>query len=43
MYPFVVASFNVTMMIFELLGWGWKTKGMSTALNQVFHLQYSQV
>uniref|UniRef100_A0A6B2LA80 ELMO domain-containing protein n=1 Tax=Arcella intermedia TaxID=1963864 RepID=A0A6B2LA80_9EUKA len=30
-YPFVVASFNITMLLFELLGWGWKTPGASTA------------
>jgi len=30
-YPFAIASFNVTMMICELLGWGWKTPGVSTA------------
>jgi len=34
MYPFVVTSFNVTMMLFELLGWGWKKPGVSTAVNQ---------
>jgi len=35
MYPFVVASFNVTMMLFELLGWGWKSKpGVSSSSNQ---------
>jgi len=32
-YPFVVGAFNITMMIFELLGWGWKTAGKSTAKN----------
>jgi hypothetical protein len=30
-----VASFNVTMMLFELLGWGWKTKDVSSCTNQV--------
>jgi hypothetical protein len=30
-YPFAIASFNVTMLICELLGWGWKTPGVSTA------------
>jgi hypothetical protein len=32
-YPFAIASFNVTMMICELLGWGWKRPGVSTAKN----------
>jgi len=32
-YPFAVASFNITMMLFEILGWGWKTPGKSTAKN----------
>jgi hypothetical protein len=32
-YPFVVGAFNVTMMLYELLGWGWKTAGVSTAKN----------
>jgi len=32
-YPFAVGAFNVTMMIYELLGWGWKTAGKSTAKN----------
>jgi len=37
-YPFAVASFNITMMLFELLGWGWKTPGKSTAKNPaVYH------
>jgi len=37
-YPFAVASFNITMMLFELLGWGWKTPGKSTTKNPaVFH------
>lgn len=43
MYPFVVASFNVTMMIFELLGWGWKTKGISTALNQGVYMSMVKI
>jgi len=30
-YPLAVASFNITMMIFEILGWGWKNPGKSTA------------
>jgi len=30
-YPFAIASFNITMMICELLGWGWKNPGVSTA------------
>ena len=29
--PFVIAGFNVTMGIFELLGFGWKNPGKSTA------------
>jgi len=33
-YPFAIASFNVTMMICELLGWGWKRPGISTAKDQ---------
>jgi len=37
-YPFAVASFNVTMMLFELLGWGWKTPGKSTVKDPaVYH------
>jgi len=36
-YPFVVGAFNITMMIFELLGWGWKTAGKSTAKNPGTH------
>jgi len=37
-YPFAVASFNVTMMLFEVLGWGWKTPGKSTAKDPaVYH------
>jgi len=30
-YPFAIASFNITMLICELLGWGWKRPGVSTA------------
>jgi len=30
--PFVIASFNITMLVFELLGFGWKNPGKSTAL-----------
>eukprot|EP01127_Copromyxa_protea_P020484 TRINITY_DN686_c0_g1_i2.p1 TRINITY_DN686_c0_g1~~TRINITY_DN686_c0_g1_i2.p1 ORF type:complete len:301 (-),score=64.29 TRINITY_DN686_c0_g1_i2:47-949(-) len=29
-YPVAIASFNVTMMLFELLGWGWRTPGQTT-------------
>jgi len=36
-YPFAVASFNVTMMICELLGWGWKRPGVSTAKDPKVH------
>lgn len=36
-YPFIVGGFNVTMMLFELLGWGWKTAGKSTAKNSATH------
>lgn len=38
-YPIVVASFNVTMMLFELLGWGWKTKNVSSCTNQNCYYQ----
>jgi len=31
--PFVIAGFNVTMGIFELLGFGWKNPGKSTGKN----------
>jgi len=36
-YPFAIASFNVTMMICELLGWGWKKPGVSTAKDPVVY------
>jgi len=36
-YPFAIASFNVTMMICELLGWGWKRPGVSTAKDPVVY------
>eukprot|EP01120_Amphizonella_sp_Union-15-10_P000736 TRINITY_DN10767_c0_g1_i1.p1 TRINITY_DN10767_c0_g1~~TRINITY_DN10767_c0_g1_i1.p1 ORF type:complete len:304 (-),score=60.13 TRINITY_DN10767_c0_g1_i1:85-996(-) len=32
-YPFAIAGLNVTMLLFELLGWGFKTPGKSTAKN----------
>eukprot|EP01126_Amoeba_proteus_P035362 TRINITY_DN3565_c0_g1_i15.p1 TRINITY_DN3565_c0_g1~~TRINITY_DN3565_c0_g1_i15.p1 ORF type:complete len:162 (-),score=24.15 TRINITY_DN3565_c0_g1_i15:1227-1712(-) len=41
-FPFTVASFNVTMMLFELLGWGWKTPGQSTCRNPVHHFLIHQ-
>eukprot|EP01129_Flabellula_baltica_P005675 TRINITY_DN2068_c0_g1_i2.p1 TRINITY_DN2068_c0_g1~~TRINITY_DN2068_c0_g1_i2.p1 ORF type:complete len:206 (+),score=54.65 TRINITY_DN2068_c0_g1_i2:218-835(+) len=30
-YPFAIAQFNLTMMIFELVGFGWRVPGKSTA------------
>jgi len=36
-YPFAIASFNVTMMLCELLGWGWKKPGVSTAKDPVVY------
>jgi hypothetical protein len=34
-YPVAIASFNVTMMLFEFLGWGWKTPGQSSCKDTV--------
>jgi len=34
-YPFAIAGLNVTMLIFELLGWGFKTPGKTTAKSPV--------
>jgi len=36
-YPFAIASFNVTMMLFEILGWGWKNPGESTANQTTYY------
>jgi transposase-like protein len=37
-YPFAIASFNVSMLICELLGWGWKRPGVSTAKDpHIYH------
>lgn len=31
-YPFAITCFNLTMMVMELLGWGWKTKTSTAKL-----------
>jgi hypothetical protein len=36
LYPFAITCFNLTMMVMELLGWGWKSKTSSAKMSDTY-------